>query len=772
MTVNTTNITSGPYSGNGITTGFSYTFRAELKTQLLVYVKDASNVITTKTVDTDYTVSGLGDDDGGVVTFLTAPVTGETVYIRSNYQATQDTDFDSQGGFFPDVHEAAIDKLTFQIQQLQDQVNRSLRININDDTGSLDPLAEITANSFLRANATADGYDHFTLPSVGVTAEVPLASYDDFRNGTASFDIDDYSDGQIIWFTNNLIFGAFVLRTGASPADNGGTVIRSTVDTNRYVERVFSGAASVKWFGATGDGVTDDSAACQAALDNHQAVLFDEPDTAYLIENELIPPTNRLIIGRRGKIEAGAGLQIAAAQAFVFRLNNNGITFKDMIINVDYSVFPRNASDEAKVGAIYGTGRNNITLENCTITGGANFFQASGFIATGLIEIRNSAFIRLENCFVRGDYSAAWSGSAAGSEICKILTCTDVSIIGGVYRQSFYSCIAVGVGGERVIIDGVQADTCIGSVISFNAQDATLANSVIGGSRDEGGVAMGHPSSASARCKVLGNTIYDCGRSGVSVAYPDAIIANNNIRDCETASPSDTFAAAIAIGDSANPTTYRNRASVSGNVIRGCYNGIVVSDSSLAGEDGSDYAINGNVVSNCTNAGIYSSAPNVSIVGNVTRSNDRNIQIETTRSTNNIVTANTVVSGVTYGILASSPGSGTRIWGNTDVNNTANSIAHEELTIATGEITITSDHHFTVDTESDAATDDLVTINGGIDGQVVTLSPDNDTRTVVVKDGSNLQLNGDFTMDSNVDMITLKKIGSNWREVSRSDVSS
>ena len=58
-----------------------------------------------------------------------------------------------------------------------------------------------------------------------------------------------------------------------------------------------------------------------------------------------------------------------------------------------------------------------------------------------------------------------------------------------------------------------------------------------------------------------------------------------------------------------------------------------------------------------------------------------------------------------------------------------------ELTIVSGEITVTGANHI-VDTEGDAASDDLDTINGGIDGSVLTIAPANDARTVVVKHGT------------------------------------
>jgi len=95
-----------------------------------------------------------------------------------------------------------------------------------------------------------------------------------------------------------------------------------------------------------------------------------------------------------------------------------------------------------------------------------------------------------------------------------------------------------------------------------------------------------------------------------------------------------------------------------------------------------------------------------------------------------------------------------------------------ELTIATGAITITGTYH-TVDTESDAASDDLDTINGGTDGKVIILQSEADARNIVVKHNTGnifLAIASDFTLDTKEQSITLVYSGalSKWVEVARS----
>lgn len=93
--------------------------------------------------------------------------------------------------------------------------------------------------------------------------------------------------------------------------------------------------------------------------------------------------------------------------------------------------------------------------------------------------------------------------------------------------------------------------------------------------------------------------------------------------------------------------------------------------------------------------------------------------------------------------------------------------AGAELTVASGAVVPTNGMH-AVDTESDAASDDLdtLTATNAVAGDVVTLQAANSARTVVVKDGTgNIQCGGDRTLDNAQDTVTLRYDGSNWLEI-------
>lgn len=93
--------------------------------------------------------------------------------------------------------------------------------------------------------------------------------------------------------------------------------------------------------------------------------------------------------------------------------------------------------------------------------------------------------------------------------------------------------------------------------------------------------------------------------------------------------------------------------------------------------------------------------------------------------------------------------------------------------ISSGEITVTNNAYFSIDTEASAATDDLDTINGGsFEGQIIYIRSANTDRTVVVKDTTgNIRLNNstDFSMDNTQDRMVLMYDGVNWVEISRSN---
>jgi hypothetical protein len=88
--------------------------------------------------------------------------------------------------------------------------------------------------------------------------------------------------------------GSFYWDAASTEADNGGTIIQVTGVTTGRWKRRFSGAVNVKWFGAKGDGVTDDTVFIQSAIDfleNRSENLYF-PANTFLTTQTLEVPFN------------------------------------------------------------------------------------------------------------------------------------------------------------------------------------------------------------------------------------------------------------------------------------------------------------------------------------------------------------------------------------------------------------------------------------------------------------------------------------------------
>ena len=92
-----------------------------------------------------------------------------------------------------------------------------------------------------------------------------------------------------------------------------------------------------------------------------------------------------------------------------------------------------------------------------------------------------------------------------------------------------------------------------------------------------------------------------------------------------------------------------------------------------------------------------------------------------------------------------------------------------ELTISSGAITVSYESFYDVDTAGDASTDDLDTISGGSEGDIIILRAENAARTVIVKHNTgNIHLKGekDCPLVDQTQLLMLRYDGSDWVEIS------
>lgn len=253
--------------GSNVT--FPYTFYVRDKTWLKVSVDDV-----VKALDTDYTVTGEGDPDGGNVVFVVAetPAVGAAVRIELDLPLTQLISFALGTPLSEETLGLAFDKLTLISQQMK----RLITAAIGEDGG----LSEtyfignwINAARYASINAAvaAQGTNTVTLvvtsPMI-LTASLTVPSTISLLiiNGGSIAKASTYT----LTINGPLAAGPYEIFIGFS----AGNVSFATLAAIRAVPQ---------WWGALADSATDDTTAIQCALSAANEIYF--PPGTYMVDN-------------------------------------------------------------------------------------------------------------------------------------------------------------------------------------------------------------------------------------------------------------------------------------------------------------------------------------------------------------------------------------------------------------------------------------------------------------------------------------------------------
>ena len=149
MTISTTTIKNS-YNGTGSQDVFAYTFKISSTADMQVIIRASTGTETVKNLTTHYTVSNAGNASGGNVTFTSGniPSSTETVILRRNTTQVQALDLVENDPFTADSVEGAFDKNLALVQELQEQVDRSIKISRTNTMTS----TEFTDNATARAS--------------------------------------------------------------------------------------------------------------------------------------------------------------------------------------------------------------------------------------------------------------------------------------------------------------------------------------------------------------------------------------------------------------------------------------------------------------------------------------------------------------------------------------------------------------------------------------------------------------------------------------------
>ena len=163
MTVSTTN-NKKIYAGLTGQDTFAYDFRVDVKEDMEVYF---DNVLQS---DGDWTITNLTNPAGGNVILNTPLIANTTVTLLRNVSPIQDVDYTVGGAFPSETHEGALDKVTFLIQQLQEELDRAVKLGL--DVENVDPeLPDAIADQFIGWNSSGNGLVNMAVPSGGVVGD-------------------------------------------------------------------------------------------------------------------------------------------------------------------------------------------------------------------------------------------------------------------------------------------------------------------------------------------------------------------------------------------------------------------------------------------------------------------------------------------------------------------------------------------------------------------------------------------------------------------------
>jgi len=131
MTVQTsTNVAS--FNGDGINKTFPIGYKFNSEADLVVtLIDDKAKTTQILTLNSDFTVTGAGDEGGGAVILTTAPTSVQRVKVTRIVDVLQLTDLRNQGKFYAEIHEDALDLLTMIAQQQQTEIGEATKASMS-----------------------------------------------------------------------------------------------------------------------------------------------------------------------------------------------------------------------------------------------------------------------------------------------------------------------------------------------------------------------------------------------------------------------------------------------------------------------------------------------------------------------------------------------------------------------------------------------------------------------------------------------------------------
>jgi len=337
MTISTTDSRIS-YNGNGVTTVFSFPYRFLTNGDIVVVSVSSTGVETVKTLTTDYTLTGAGDDAGGSVTMLVAPASGTRLIIYRDTDITQETDYISGDPFPAETHERALDRLTMIAQEIGSDADRSIKVPVGDSS-SLSTTLPAAANRLDRLLA--------------------------FDSATGEVELSGITQTQIA----SAVAAAYA---AGSTADAVTFLQAGTGAVSESVQVALRRFVHIDQFGAVGDSTTDDLIPLTRFFESAIA----NPGVPHILGSAIYATTGALpTINVSNVIIRGAGSTVhdisplmngtvikytGTAGATVLTISSISGGSNQMVSNVEFSGIGINANSLADYGLITNSLRDSL----------------------------------------------------------------------------------------------------------------------------------------------------------------------------------------------------------------------------------------------------------------------------------------------------------------------------------------------------------------------------------------------------------------------------
>jgi len=341
--------TAGPYTPNGVTTVFPFSF-ALLEEDDLLVISSEDGIETELTSGFSVTLNAnQSTNPGGSVTFVTAPAVGPQLILSSQVPYTQTLSLSQGGPFSPSVLTGALDRIVILIQQVKDLASRALYLPVSASSGVSTELPIPEAQKLIGWNEAETGLQNFdsstlaTLVAYGTAVAdtfvgdgstvnftlasnpVAIANLDVSIGGVVQVPTTDYTiSGTTLTFTTAppddiVILARYMQALPQSSADAASTAFiqAGTGATSRFIQDKAREMVSVLDFGADRLGVLNSTTAFSNALATGRSVYV--PDGTYQITGGVLTMSaaGQMLIGSgRGNtflLKAGNGALLTLA---------------------------------------------------------------------------------------------------------------------------------------------------------------------------------------------------------------------------------------------------------------------------------------------------------------------------------------------------------------------------------------------------------------------------------------------------------------------------